>query len=131
MSLINLTNHPSSGWSPEQRSTARDAFGPIVDFESGFPRVDPKFGVAEIDEFGQALMHQLEEEYLNSPEDAVFVTGEHRLTFYLVSRLQQLGYRCVTATTERDVRETSLLNGSTKKEATFRFVRWAEYPSLV
>jgi hypothetical protein len=44
--LLNLSNHPSVNWSPEQRAAAERQFGGVADL--AFPHIDPTATTAEV-----------------------------------------------------------------------------------
>ena len=115
--LINLSNHPSSGWSDEQ---LRDCapYGEVVDMP--FPRVDPAWGEADVARVADEVCRRI-----LAMEDvrAVHVAGEHTLTFAVVTRLLRAGVCCLTSTTDRIVQD--LPDGQMVK--TFRFVRLRKY----
>ena len=60
----------------------------------------------------------------------ILVQGEMRLVVALVRLLKNDGkeyFKIVAATTKREVIETINTDGTTSKNATFKFVRFAEY----
>lgn len=126
--FLNLSNHPSapgaetggSGWSEEQLEAARTLAPRIVDLQ--FPRVPPSAGLEELERLAGEILRQVPRETA-----VALVTGEHTLTTLLVAALQERGVRCVSATTERQVTDL----GGGKKETTFRFVRFRDYPALI
>ncbi len=114
--FINLSNHPSSSWSPEQLAAAggRDQ---IVDLS--FPQVNP--------DGDEGYIAQLSSEYYNKVLDmkdvsTVHLMGEMNFTFALVSKLKAKGIKCVASTTKRETVEE---NGV--KISKFQFVRFREY----
>lgn len=125
--LLNLSNHPLSTWPDAQRSAAEEEFGSVRDQPGGFPRVPPDATEKAV----RALAEQTVDAVLADPPAAVFVVGEHRLTAILVARLQAKQIRCVTATAERDADAEPQPDGAVRRTATYRFVRWADYPALV
>lgn len=115
--LINLSNHPSQGWSREQTEAA-SAYGEIVDM--AFPDVNPQWDEREIAAKADEICGRI-----CGMDDvrAVHVAGEPTLVFALVSRLLDRGVRCVSSTTERISQE--LPDG--RKLSAFRFVRLREF----
>lgn len=114
--FINLSNHPSSSWSPEQLAAAggRDQ---IVDLS--FPQVNP--------DGDEGYIAQLSSDYYNKilemkDVSTVHLMGEMNFTFALVSKLKASGIRCVASTTKRETVEE---NGV--KVSKFQFVRFREY----
>ena len=53
MIFINLTNHPSSGWSEEQLKAAQQ-YGEIVDLS--FPNIEPFFSSEDINELANEVV---------------------------------------------------------------------------
>ena len=112
--LLNLSNHPSDNWTPEQLSAAGDA---VVDMP--FPQVDP--------DGDEAYIESLANEYLQKVLamdniSAVHIMGEMNFTFALVNKLKTFGVKCVASTTQRETEEE---NGV--KISKFKFVRFREY----
>lgn len=96
--LINLTNHPSAGWSPEQLEAAQEQFGgDVIDFP--FPAVDPRDEFFIIDAKAINIAKEVDEKYGGG--HAVLCQGEFGLTFKLVTELKRRGFLVVHATSER------------------------------
>jgi len=121
--LLNLSNHPSTGWGTAQREAAAAQFGGVEDL--AFPVIDPEWGAAPVaalaDDYAGRCV-----ETLRLHEDhpsAVHVMGEMTFTCALIERLHVRGVRCVASTTERLV-ET---DAEGRKITTFRFVRFRDY----
>ena len=121
--LINLSNHPSVNWPPEQLATAQ-VFGEIVDLP--FPSVDP----AGDTEYIQAVCNEYLQKINDICRDAacrvsivtVHIMGEMTLTYALVNALQKRGTTCVASTTERISVEKDGM-----KTSEFRFVQFRKY----
>ncbi|WP_080905432.1 hypothetical protein [Parabacteroides sp. Marseille-P3160] len=117
--LINLSNHPSTQWSEEQKSAAV-LYGETVDLP--FPAVDPERDKAYIDALSDEYIQNVQE--LSQGKDTtIHVMGEMTLTFSLVKKLQTMGFTCIASTSERMVTETE----AGQKEVFFRFKRFREY----
>ena len=117
--FINLTNHPSSGWSEEQRKAA-ESYGEIQDIP--FPLVDENASEAELLRLADKYCAQILS--LGNPEDlTVHIMGEHTFCYALISKLQQEGIRCVASCTEHD----TFINEKGQKVSTFHFARFREY----
>ena len=118
--LINLSNHPSSGWSVEQTNKAKELYGNIVDVP--FPEVDPVGN--------EQYIHELTDEYLsriisiqsNSPK-VVHVMGELTFCYALIKKLKMQGIKCIASTTVRDV----VVGADGKITKAFKFVQFREY----
>jgi len=115
--FINLTNHPSSGWSQEQLNAARE-YGEIVDIS--FPIIEPFFSKAEVDELADITIEGIADLDSNS---VVHVMGEMTFTYAIVERLKARGISCVASTTERLVK----MMPDGKKISEFKFVQFREY----
>ncbi len=118
--LINLSNHPLSTWSEEQKKSGYNQFGEVVDIP--FPTVDPNADYKSIFSTAKDLVKSLIKNY-NNDEVVFHIMGEMTLTFHLVELLKSNGYTCVASTTERKV---NYLEDGTKN-VTFNFVRFREY----
>lgn len=115
--FINLTNHPSSGWSQEQLNAARE-YGEIVDIF--FPVIEPFFTKAEVDELADITVEEIKN-LDNNP--VVHVMGEMTFTYAIVERLKARSISCVASTTERN----TIMTPDGKKISEFKFVQFREY----
>lgn len=104
--FINLTNHPSSGWSEEQLKAAQ-RYGEVVDIS--FPNIEPFFTSEDINELADEMVESIK---LLDSHPMVHVMGEMTFTYAVVSRLKAIGITCVASTTER---------------LEFKFVQFREY----
>jgi hypothetical protein len=130
--LINLSNHPLSRWSPEQRQAAEREFGAIVDVP--FPQIKPDDSLTSVREVVrcsvqdcltllQTTAHQTEREGIPQQRNAIHVMGEYTFTFLFVNEMQAKNIRCLASTTERIVTE----NPDGSKTTIFRFVQFRPY----
>lgn len=125
MTFLNLSNHPSSTWTPPQLEAALAlGHGPLLDLP--FPNVPPDADTAAV----LALADHTVTRALTLAPTAAHVGGEHSLTYALVRRLQSAGIPCYVATTERISTEEPQPDGTIKKTAHFRFVAWRRYPEV-
>ena len=115
--FINLTNHPSSGWSKEQLKAAQE-YGDVIDLS--FPNIEPHFTSKEINELAEITIDGIKV-LDNAP--VVHVMGEMTFTYAIVSRLKAKGITCVASTTERIVK----MMPDGKKISEFKFVQFREY----
>ena len=116
--FINLSNHPSSGWSEEQLNAARN-YGEIVDIP--FPQVEPAATAADVHELAGELVAAILE-YGEAADLTVHIMGEMTLCYAVISRLQAFGICCVASTTERNVTVVD-----SKRVSEFHFVQFREY----
>lgn len=116
--FINLSHHPSSGWSHEQLESARK-YGDIVDM--AFPQVEPLMTSNQIKALASKLVGLIMT-YGNPTDITVHVMGEMTLVYHIVSRLKRRGVRCVASTTER---VATVVDGKNVSE--FHFVQYREY----
>ena len=117
--LVNLSNHPSALWSEEQLAAAK-AYGEVIDLS--FPQVNPSMSEKEL----QALSSQYVDKILSMAEGhsaTVHIMGEMTFTFMVVTRLKEMGIKCVSSTTERN----TFMTDDGKKVSEFKFVRFREY----
>ena len=117
--FINLTNHPSSGWSEEQLRAAKQ-YGEVVDF--GFPDVKPDMTSEEVCLLAEKLVKEIML-MSDGKTTSVHIMGEMTFTYAIVYRLKTLGVKCVASTTERLVKMMS----DGKKISEFKFVQFREY----
>ncbi len=118
--LINYSNHPSSLWSEEQTQEAHRQFGEIVDMP--FLSVAPDADEKDIAHLAETELTHISK--IAPPSEAiVHIMGEMTLTYALVHRLKDIGYRCVASTTYREVYEEY----PNKKIVSFHFVRFRYY----
>lgn len=122
--LVNLTNHPSAFWADAQRAKARERWGDILDIP--FPQVDPAWTTEELFSVAKATVSHV----LTMSPDAILCQGETGMTFALVQLFQLAKIPVYTATSARDVEETRLEDGGTRKHSVFRFVQFRVYPDL-
>lgn len=118
--LINLSNHPSEKWDENQKNTAEQMFGNVVDMP--FPTVDPQGDEAYVynlaDDFVQRILN------LNIDDKVVVhIMGEMNFTYVVVSMLKQFDIECVASTTMRYVSE----NKKGEKIVTFEFEQFRKY----
>lgn len=114
--FINLSNHPSIGWSKEQLEAAQQ-YGEIVDLS--FPNVEPSFTTKNVNELADVIVEGIKD---LDATPVVHVMGEMTFTYAIVTRLKALDITCVASTTERIVQEE---NG--KRISEFKFVQFREY----
>ncbi len=132
--FANVSNHPSSGWSEEQRRAAleiatvvalhndpelKSVEAEIVDVP--FPNVPPHFSSLEILPLAVEVVRAIP-----SNTTVAMVQGEFVLSYMLVRQLQKKGITVVAATSER--KTVDLGNG--RKATEFQFVRFRVYPEL-
>ena len=95
--FINFSNHPSCHWGDAQRAAA-EKYGEICDLP--FPVVDGLSSEEEVSQLADRYVVQIMS--MGSPlELTVHIMGEMTFTFMVVTRLKELGIRCVASTTER------------------------------
>lgn len=123
--LINLSNHPYSGWSHEQKKRAAEFFGTVTDL--AFPAVDPKASTRQVKQLVQEYFQRITAIFdacANEPKaNAVHIQGEFTFVCNLVASLKSSDITCVASTTKREVTEKE--NG--EKIVKFNFVQFREY----
>lgn len=114
--LLNLTNHPSSNWSPEQISLALQTYAHII--EIPFPSIPPDYSSSELD----TLVKEFTGRVLALSPDVVHIMGEMTFTYRLVNRLKAAGIPCIASTTSRITEEKDGV-----KLSKFMFVQFRVY----
>ncbi len=120
--LINLSNHPSSKWSAEQRRAVNEQFGSAIDLP--FPVISPDSDEVYVNGLANEYFDKIESittKYGSKP--TIHLMGEMTFTFNLLGKLIKAGYECVASTTRREVLERP--DGIT--ESVFSFVRFRKY----
>jgi hypothetical protein len=123
--LLNLTNHPVKNWGTDQLSAAVSQWKEVSDFP--FPAVNTSWDTEDIAQRAERIAEQI----LSCKPDAVLCQGEMTLCFALIQRLQQHGIPVCAAVSDRVVKEALLPDGTVKKEVSFRFVKFRNYPNLM
>lgn len=118
--LLNLSNHPSTKWLPQQITAAKVEFVSIEDL--AFPNVPPAATEMELD----SLVDKYVEIILVKKPTAVHLMGEMTFTFRLVTHLKAAGIHCIASTTNRTVEERD-----GKKIVQFEFVQFRAYYALL
>jgi hypothetical protein len=115
--FMNLSNHPSEGWSEEQLAAA-NKYGEIVDIH--FPNIEPSFTSSMVNSLADDTIEIIR----TLGEDVVVhIMGEMTFTYAVVSRLKAMNIKCVASTTERN----SIITPDGKKISEFKFVQFREY----
>lgn len=115
--FINLSNHPSVCWGEDQLQAARQ-IGEIVDIH--FPNIEPEFTSSMVNNLADITVNNI----MGVGKDiVVHVMGEMTFTYAVVSRLKQLGVKCLASTTERN----TVIMPDGKKVSDFKFVQFREY----
>lgn len=124
--LANITNHKFSEWPPIQQEVAAQQFGEVVDLVP--PPIPPEASSVEVLETASLLAAQAIATLGKGRQDknGVLVSGEFTFTWCCVNLLHKQGIKCFSATTPRDVEE-STPNQNTKNYA---FVQFREYPAF-
>ena len=117
--FVNFSNHPTAKWGKKQLVAALQ-YGEVVDLP--FPVIAPDAENQELQTLAQDCVQKI-----LSMGDAnsitVHIMGEMTFTFMVVTRLKEMGIRCVASTTERKVTYTS----DGVKQTEFQFVKFREY----
>lgn len=100
--FINISNHPSSSWGPEQVAAA-EAYGAIEDI--CFPVVSTDADEDSIDAAAKDIAKKIFDAHDDTVDITVHVMGEMTLTYALVNILKTSGVRCVASCTDRKVEE--------------------------
>ena len=119
--LLNLSNHPSATWSPEQLGAAQRDYGQVLDMP--FPAVPPQADLDEVRLLSEKTYAAVRRLAAQHPTLTVHLMGEMTLVYQLLDMLRNSGIPCVASTSERIVREEA----DGRKVSQFRFVRFRPY----
>ena len=117
--LINLSNHPSTRWSEEQRQKAIDQYGSIQDM--AFPQIKPEASSDEVRQLAEKYYLQIRKAAAEQSVN-VHLMGEMTFTYTLVNQLREAGIPCIASTTHRTVEEKD-----GKKIVQFKFIQFRSY----
>lgn len=121
--LLNLSNHPLSKWSAEQRLAAERLYGSVQDV--AFPDIDPAGSLESVSNLVQETVHRCVDLLDSSSEKphAVHIMGEFTFTYLFVREMERRNILCVASTTERIVSD----NPDGSKTTVFKFVQFRPY----
>jgi hypothetical protein len=118
--LLNLSNHPSSAWSPEQMNAAQEQFGGVIDVS--FPNIDPHATSEEVKllviEYGLKVTNIKEAQI-----KAIHIMGEMTFVHNFIRIMETIQMPCYASTTERTVLEEA----DGRKTVQFKFVQFRRY----
>jgi len=119
--LLNLSNHPSSQWPPEQYAEAIRLYGQILDL--AFPDIDPTTDEQYIDTLANEYLQKILDIQRGQQKPfTVHIMGELTFCVALIAKLKQHNIPCVASTTRR---VANITNGH--KTSVFKFVRFRSY----
>lgn len=121
--FINLSNHPSENWQPNQYTSA-EKYGKVIDIP--FPQIDTTITEKQINE----LVKEYRSKILNMKPSAILVGGEFTFTYQLVNALLQENINVIIPVSERKTIERKLPNGTIEKIAKFNFKGWRKYENF-
>lgn len=117
--FVNLSNHPSRYWDKEQIKASQE-YGEL--FDMPFPQIAPGATEKELQNLTLEYVHGIIS--LGDPKMiTVHIMGEMTFTYMVVTKLKELGIKCVASTTERKV----TINADGTKLSDFSFVKFREY----
>ena len=116
--LLNLSNHFSDTWSPEQIAAAKAQFGTIGDL--AFPHIDPMATTAEVKKEARYYATQIAH---TKEVKAVHLMGEMTFVVAVANGLKRRGVPVFCSTTKRTVLEEQ----DGRKTTQFEFVQFREY----
>jgi hypothetical protein len=119
--LINLSNHPSQNWSPEQLEAAKSQFGQVEDLP--FPNIPPDATANAVLNLAKTYFDKIMT-FGDNPLLQVHLMGEMTFTVALVRMLQNAQIRVVCSTTKRIILEEK----EGLKTAKFQFIQFRDYP---
>ena len=119
--LINLSNHPSSKWDVKQLNEANLLFGTVQD--ESFPNIPPDWDMEQVETLAREYFEKIKSiEKKTGAKPAIHITGELVFCFLLIQMLLHDGFRCITSTTERIVKEENNV-----KITVFNFIKFRNY----
>lgn len=122
--FINLSNHSSSKWAPEQIQAAQNLGGEIEDI--AFPQIDPEASTEEIEQLAQQFHNEIADKHFGDNGIVVHVMGEMTFVAAFLNAARESGVMtCVCSTTKRDTVEDPTTG---TKTSVFRFIQFREYP---
>lgn len=116
--FVNFSNHPSEKWDEAQLAAAQ-VYGEVKDFT--FPTISPKMSSNEVKKLAEEYVEIILKKF--GMDIIVHVMGEMTFTFMVVTRLKEMGIKCIASTTER---KTTYASDGTKLSE-FSFVKFREY----
>ena len=117
--LVNFSNHPFRYWGERQREASR-CYGDVMDLP--FPTVAPNSNNSQLQSLAQEWVHKISA--LGDKHNmTVHIMGEMTFTFMVVSKLKELGIKCIASTTERK----TTYNDDGTKVSEFQFVKFREF----
>lgn len=119
--LVNLTNHPSGNWNPEQFETAARTWGSVYDVP--FPDVPPEWDSGRI----RSEADSVAKEVMTLHPDAVLCQGEMCMTAALARIFQEHEIPVYAAASGRQSVEMPKPDGTVEKHSVFRFVQFRQY----
>lgn len=120
--FINISNHPSTRWSAEQRGNAEAIGGEIRDF--ALPNIPPQATSKEVSHMAKAIAADAIGSVPVGETATAMVAGPFGFCRQAVAELEAHGITCVEACSERSTSEQVLPDGSTRKVVTFQFVQF-------
>ena len=121
--FLNISNHPSSKWSKEQKMEA-SKWGEIADVE--FPSIPASASKEDVENYAKDLLDKIMDDFPVRP-DIVMIQGEMTFTYAMIQLLLVKGITSVAACSDRVSNEVVQADGTTKKVSEFKFVQFREY----
>ena len=119
MLLVNFSNHPSRYWDNSQREASQN-YGELLDIP--FPQISPNASDDELEKLALDYVQRIVS-LAESKDIIVHIMGEMTFTFMVVTRLKEMGIKCIASTTERK----TTYNDDGTKLSDFSFVKFREY----
>jgi hypothetical protein len=117
--FVNFSNHPSRYWDNKQREASLN-YGEL--FDMPFPQIAPNASDEELLILAQDCVDKIAS-LGDSKSITVHIMGEMTFTFMVVTRLKEMGIKCIASTTERK----TTYNDDGTKVSEFTFVKFREY----
>lgn len=118
--FINLTNHPSSQWSQEEKAAAEE-FGHIIDMP--FPNIPAAWSKEEVHQCAAEIIEKI----MSLQPTAVLCQGEFTCCYDIILSLRKRNIKVLAACSERSVIEKVNDKGVNYKMSIFKFIQFREY----
>ncbi|MCK9280183.1 MAG: hypothetical protein M0P71_06155 [Melioribacteraceae bacterium] len=121
--LINLSNHPSSMWHPDQLNLAIELYGDVKDIS--FPQIDPHSDSDSVYNLAKEYLDRIITKFKQTEKEnnAVHLMGELTFSYSLTNLLKKEDIQIIASTTSRDVK----IDENGNKVSIFKFVRFRNY----
>lgn len=130
--FFNVSNHPCNSdkttWSAEQKATANQIAGKIIDIP--MPQCTPDMPDQMLETIARGLAKDLKGMGMADEKNAAMVAGHYIMTVLIVRELQKLGIDCYVGDSVRIAEEVPQDDGTIAIIHRFQFAGFRPYPKL-